>query len=160
MEMSAIRWVRLSGGVRPGRMMNKKQGEGQAADQRHCRPLPPGDACRAAGTRYAGAQGWGGLWVWLPLHPHLAFLPLQQFSDCAWDSPRALIKTDSWVPQCPPVFIAALFTIARTWKQPGCPLTDEWIKKCGAYIYHGILLSHKKDQIWVSSSEVDEPRSC
>ena len=28
-----------------------------------------------------------------------------------------------------PVFIAALFTIARTWKQPRCPSTDEWIKK-------------------------------
>ena len=28
-----------------------------------------------------------------------------------------------------PVFIAALFTIVRTWKQPRCPLTDEWIKK-------------------------------
>ena len=28
-----------------------------------------------------------------------------------------------------PLFIAALFTIARTWKQPRCPLTDEWIKK-------------------------------
>ena len=28
-----------------------------------------------------------------------------------------------------PLFIAALFTIARTWKQPGCPSTDEWIKK-------------------------------
>ena len=28
-----------------------------------------------------------------------------------------------------PLFIAALFKIARTWKQPRCPLTDEWIKK-------------------------------
>ena len=28
-----------------------------------------------------------------------------------------------------PLFIAALFTIARTWKQPRCPSTDEWIKK-------------------------------
>ena len=27
------------------------------------------------------------------------------------------------------MFIAALFTIAKTWKQPKCPLTDEWIKK-------------------------------
>ena len=27
------------------------------------------------------------------------------------------------------MFIASLFTIARTWKQPRCPLTDEWIKK-------------------------------
>ena len=33
-----------------------------------------------------------------------------------------------------PMFIAALFTIARTWKQPTCPLTDEWIKKLW-YIY-------------------------
>ena len=30
---------------------------------------------------------------------------------------------------CTPMFIAALFTIARTWKQPRCPMTDEWIKK-------------------------------
>ena len=27
------------------------------------------------------------------------------------------------------MFTAALFTVARTWKQPKCPLTDEWIKK-------------------------------
>ena len=27
------------------------------------------------------------------------------------------------------MFIAAVFTIARTWKQPKCPWTDEWIKK-------------------------------
>ena len=30
---------------------------------------------------------------------------------------------------CTHRFIAALFTIAKTWKQPKCPLTDEWIKK-------------------------------
>ena len=28
-----------------------------------------------------------------------------------------------------PVFTAALFTIAKTWKQPKCPLTNEWIRK-------------------------------
>ena len=33
-----------------------------------------------------------------------------------------------------PVFSAALFTITRTWKQPRCPLTEEWIKKLW-YIY-------------------------
>ena len=27
------------------------------------------------------------------------------------------------------MFIAALFTTARTWKQPKCPSTDEWIKR-------------------------------
>ena len=30
---------------------------------------------------------------------------------------------------CIPLFIAALFSIAKTWKQLRCPLTDEWIKK-------------------------------
>ena len=30
---------------------------------------------------------------------------------------------------CIPLFIAIIFTIARTWKQPRCPSTDEWIKK-------------------------------
>ena len=35
---------------------------------------------------------------------------------------------------CIPLFIAALFTIPRTWKQPRCPSTDEWVKKCGTYI--------------------------
>ena len=30
---------------------------------------------------------------------------------------------------CSQVFIAALFAIARTWKQPRCPSPDEWIKK-------------------------------
>ena len=30
---------------------------------------------------------------------------------------------------CIPLFTAALFTIARTWKQPRCPSTDEWIMK-------------------------------
>ena len=35
---------------------------------------------------------------------------------------------------CTPMFIAALFTIVKTWKQPKCPSTDEWIKKMW-YIY-------------------------
>ena len=30
---------------------------------------------------------------------------------------------------CTPMFITALFTIARTWKQPRYPLADEWIRK-------------------------------
>ena len=35
---------------------------------------------------------------------------------------------------CTPIFIVALFTIARTWKQPRCPLADKWIRKLW-YIY-------------------------
>ena len=40
------------------------------------------------------------------------------------------IETDT----CTPMFIAALFTIGRTWKQPRCPSADKWIRKLW-YIY-------------------------
>ena len=44
------------------------------------------------------------------------------------------------------MFIATLFTIAKTWKQPKCPSTEEWI--CDVvHICNGILLSHKKNKI-------------
>ena len=43
---------------------------------------------------------------------------------------KTLIQKDT----CTPMFNAALFTIAKTWKQPKCPSTDEWIKKMW-YIY-------------------------
>jgi hypothetical protein len=35
---------------------------------------------------------------------------------------------------CTTMFIAALFTIAKLWKQPRCPTTDEWIRKMW-YLY-------------------------
>ena len=35
---------------------------------------------------------------------------------------------------CIPMFIASLFTVARTWKQPRLPLAEEWIRKLW-YIY-------------------------
>ena len=43
-------------------------------------------------------------------------------------------KTTIQKDTCTRVFIVALFTIAKTWKQPKCPSTDEWIKKMW-YIY-------------------------
>ena len=42
---------------------------------------------------------------------------------------------------CIPIFIAALFTIARTWKQPKCPSMEKWIKKIGTYIQWNITQS-------------------
>ena len=35
---------------------------------------------------------------------------------------------------CTPMFITALFSIARTWKQPGCPLAEDWIRNSW-YVY-------------------------
>ena len=43
---------------------------------------------------------------------------------------KTVIQKDT----CTPMFIEALFTIARSWKQPKCPSIDEWIKKMW-YIY-------------------------
>ena len=45
-----------------------------------------------------------------------------------------LEKTRAQKDTCTPVFFAAQFTIAKTWKQPKCPSTEEWIKKMW-YIY-------------------------
>ena len=50
---------------------------------------------------------------------------------------------------CIPLFIAALFTIARTWKQPRCPLTDEW-RKTVWYIYTMEYYSAIKRNAFVS----------
>ena len=44
-----------------------------------------------------------------------------------------------------PMFLVALFAIAKTQKQPKCLLTEEWIEKMWD-IYTGILLRHKKEQ--------------
>jgi len=59
--------------------------------------------------------------------------------------------------KCTPMLTAALFAIAKTYKQPKCPLTDEWIKKIWyilfvyththTHTHTGILLAHKKNEI-------------
>ena len=46
-----------------------------------------------------------------------------------------IIQKDTWTL----IFMAALFTIAKTWKQPKCPSTDEWIKKTWYNIHRSII---------------------
>ena len=38
---------------------------------------------------------------------------------------KNIIRKDTWTP----MLIATLFTIAKMWKQPKCPSTEEWVKK-------------------------------
>ena len=57
---------------------------------------------------------------------------------------------------CPQVFIAALSTITKLWKQLKCPLIDEWIKKKW-FIYHRILVTKKEGQ-FVICNDVDGTR--
>jgi hypothetical protein len=48
---------------------------------------------------------------------------------------------------CTPMFIAALFTIAKLWKQPRYPNTDEWIKKMWYLYTMEFYLAMKKNEI-------------
>ena len=45
---------------------------------------------------------------------------------------KTIIRKDT----CTLVFLAALFTIAKTWKQPKCPSAEEWIKKWIKKMWH------------------------
>ena len=58
----------------------------------------------------------------LPYDPEIPLLGI--------NTEETRIKRDT----CTPVFITALFIIARTWKQPRCPSADDWIRKLW-YIY-------------------------
>ena len=58
-------------------------------------------------------------------------------------------ETRSERDMCTPVFIAALFIIARTWKQPRCPSADKWIRKLW-YIYTMEYYSAIKKNSFVS----------
>ena len=71
------------------------------------------------GEQYGGSLN---LKIVLPYDPAIPLLGIYP--------EKTIIQKDT----CTPMFIAALFTIARLWKQPKCPLTDEWIKKMW-YIY-------------------------
>ena len=69
---------------------------------------------------------------------------------------KTLIQKDT----CTPMFTAALFTKAKTWKQPKCPSTEEWIKKMW-YIYITEYYSAmKRNENWVICRDVDGPRVC
>ena len=56
---------------------------------------------------------------------------------------KTIIQKDS----CTKMFIAGLFTIVRTWKQPKCPSTAEWIKMWHIYImeYYSAIKSYKTE---------------
>ena len=45
------------------------------------------------------------------------------------------------------MFIAALLTIARTWKQPKCPSSDEWIKKMWSIYTMGYYSAIKRNEM-------------
>ena len=69
---------------------------------------------------------WETVWRFLKkLKIKLAHDPAIPLLGIYWKKIKTLLQKDT----CTPMFVAALFTIAKIWKQPKCPSTDEWIKK-------------------------------
>ena len=67
---------------------------------------------------------------------------------------KTIIQKES----CITMFTAALFTIARTWKQPKCPSTDEWIKKMWCIYTMEYYSAIKKEWNNTICSNMDRPR--
>ena len=68
---------------------------------------------------------------------------------------KTIIQKDT----CTPMFIAALFTIARSYMEATyMSIGRRMDKEDVVHIYKGILLSHKKEQNWVICRDVDGPR--
>ena len=57
------------------------------------------------------------------------------------------VKTLIWKDTCTPMYIAALFTIAKTWKQPKCSSRDEWIKKMWSIYPMEYYIAIKKNKV-------------
>ena len=55
------------------------------------------------------------------------------------------------------MFRAALFTVAKTWKQPKCPLTEEWIKMWYVYTMEYYLAINLKELNNAICSNMDQP---
>ena len=85
---------------------------------------PPGKSIKAQYSRYGEQCGDSlkKLEIELPYDPAVPLLDIH--------TKETRTERDT----CTPVFIAALFTIARTWKLPRCPLADKWVRKLW-YIY-------------------------
>ena len=68
---------------------------------------------------------------------------IQQSHFWAYIQRKKMIRKDT----CTPLFIAVLLTIAKMWKQPKCPSTEEWVKKMWYINTLEYYLAIKKNEI-------------
>ncbi|KAF0877081.1 LORF2 protein, partial [Crocuta crocuta] len=100
------------------------------------------EGCGATGT-LPHCQ-WECKMVQPPWKTVLRFL-IKLSAPCAY--PRKLKAYKTCV-SCTPMFIAALSTIAKTWKEPKCPSTDEWIKKMWFIYTMEYYMAMRNNEIW------------
>ena len=97
------------------------------------------------------------LWV-IPMHQPQACCILRQ-TDWRFNSYMIVYMLECHSPKSthplplPHLLISALFIMARTWKQPRCPLADEWIRKLW-YIYTMEYYSATKENLFVTKKEL------
>ena len=84
----------------------------------------------------------------LPCDPAIPFLSIYLEENMVWKD------------TCTSMFFAALFTIAKTGKQPKCPSNRRMDKEDMVHIYNRVLLSHSKEWNKVICSNMDGPRDC
>ena len=91
---------------------------------------------------------WKTVWRFLKKSEiELIYDPYSPFLNIYPKETRTVTRKDILTP----MLTAALFTIARTWKQPGYPLTDEWIKKTRnlyAMEYYSAIKGTHLSQFW------------
>ena len=88
--------------------------------------------------KQCGGSSKNILKLYLPYDPAIALLGIY---------PRdtgVLMHRDT----CTPMFIAALSTIAKLWKEPKCPSSDEWIKKLWFIYTMEYYMAMRKNEIW------------
>ena len=94
---------------------------------------------------------WRTVWRFLKkLKIELPYDPAILLLGMYLEKMKTLIQKDT----CTWIFIAALFTIAKTWKWPECSLTDEWIKKMW-YIY---IYTYTHTMEYYSAIKKNEPK--
>ena len=101
---------------------------------------------------WRGCEGKGSLlYYWWeckfvqPLWKTVSTFPKRSKLELPYDLTIPLLsiyleETIIWKDICTPIFTEALFTIAKTWKQPKCPMADEWLKVWYIYTteYHSV----------------------
>ena len=105
--------------------------------------------------RHNGAAAMKTIWRFLrklklELAWNLAIPLLGRYPD------KALIQKDT----CTPVFTAALLTIAKTWKQPTCPSTGEWIQMMWCIYTHTATCMNLEDIVLSEVSQKEKGKYC